>query len=296
MDGWRFVSDTGEFHLESPQATSALYFPLVNEAGMIAVVTPLLHGDVKTGQHTFLTPPVSVEDLHNTRSGRNFWVYSPKHGVWSAAGCSARQTVRHFSPGEDPVSLDAGFLWQRLTRVWTAAGLQAEITSFVPAAREQVELMKVVLTNQGSETLELTPTAAVPIYGRSADNLRDHRHVTSLLQRVECREASVLVCPTLSFDERGHRPNRVTYAVLGAEGDGARPAGFFPLVEDFIGEGGSLDWPAAVVDPRRQNGCVLAGAAFAGYEAIGGDALPGHYPGSRRTAHVRASPRRPRWE
>ncbi|HVN52991.1 MAG TPA: cellobiose phosphorylase [Anaerolineaceae bacterium] len=270
MDGWRFIDDSGDFHLESPQATSGLYFPLVNEAGMISVVTPLLHGDVKTGQHTFLTLPVSVEDLHNTRSGRNFWVASEKHGAWSAAGNSARQTVQRFSPGEDAVSLDAGFLWQRLTRSWPASGLRAEITSFVPAARERVELMKVVLTNLGAETLELTPTAAIPIYGRSADNLRDHRHVTSLLQRVECRAAGVLVCPTLSFDERGHRPNRVTYAVLGVEGDGTRPAGFFPLVEDFIGEGGSLDWPAGVVDPVRQNSCVPAGTTCAGYEALGG--------------------------
>ena len=37
-----------------------------------------------------------------------------------------------------------------------------------------------------------------------------------------------------------HRPNSVTYAVLGAEGD-APPVSFFPVVEDFIGEGGSLE-------------------------------------------------------
>ena len=38
-----------------------LYFPLVNEAGMMSAITPLLHGDVKTGQNTFgskgITPP-----------------------------------------------------------------------------------------------------------------------------------------------------------------------------------------------------------------------------------------------
>ena len=52
-------------------------------------------------------------------------------------------------------------------------------------------------------------------------------------------EHGVLARPTLSFDERGHRLNTVTYAVLGAEGDGAPPASFFPAVEDFIGEGGT---------------------------------------------------------
>ena len=42
---------------------------------MMSVVTPTLHGDAKTGQNSFLTLPVSVEDLHNTRSARNFWVH-----------------------------------------------------------------------------------------------------------------------------------------------------------------------------------------------------------------------------
>ena len=112
-----------------------------------------------------------------------------------------------------------------------------------------VELMQVTLTNIGHAPLTITPTAAIPIYGRSADNLRDHRHVTSLLHRIRTVRHGVVVRPTLTFDERGHRPNTVTYAVLGAEGDGAPPVSFFPAVEDFIGEGGNLEWPAAVVQP-----------------------------------------------
>ena len=114
----------------------------------------------------------------------------------------------------------------------------------------------------------LTPTAAIPIYGRSADNLRDHRHVTSLLQRTICHRHGVLVRPTLSFDERGHTLNQVTYAVLGAEADGTAPAGFFADVEYFIGEGGTLDWPEAVV--ANQTATQVAGAAIDGYESIGG--------------------------
>ncbi len=43
----------------------------------------------------------------------------------------------------------------------------------------------------------------------------------------------------------------MTYAVLGAEGDGAPPLAFFPDVEDFIGEGGNLEWPQAVIEPER---------------------------------------------
>ena len=51
---WFFVDATGTFRLDDPQHTSYLYFPLVNEAGMMSVVTPTLHGDCKTGQHDFL--------------------------------------------------------------------------------------------------------------------------------------------------------------------------------------------------------------------------------------------------
>ena len=141
------------------------------------------------------------------------------------------------------------------------------MTSIVPPGDDCVELMQVTLTNLGDRPLAITPTAAIPIYGRSADALRDHRHVTSLLHRIRTERHGVLVCPTLTFDERGHRPNTVTYAVLGAEGDGAPPVAFFPVVEDFIGEGGSLEWPEAVVRPGTPG--LPAGSSVDGYEAMG---------------------------
>ena len=106
------------------------------------------------------------------------------------------------------------------------------------------------------------------MYARSADNLRDHRHVTSLLHRTICGTYGVLVKPTLSFDERGHQPNQLTYAVLGVEEDGTPPQGFFPVVEDFIGEGGSLDWPQAIVQAHEPD--FRSGMSVDGYEAIGG--------------------------
>jgi len=77
-----------------------------------------------------------------------------------------------------------------------------------------------------------------------------------------------VVKPTLSFDERGHQPNRLTYAILGAEEGGTPPEGFFPVVEDFIGEGGSLDWPQAIVKSHAP--VFLRGMSVDGYEAIGG--------------------------
>ncbi len=272
---WQFIDDKGTFALSDPQRNSYLYFPLVHEAGLVAAVTPTLHGDVKAGQHRFLTPPVSVEDLHMSRAARNFWVHVAGYGAWSAAGNSARQIAQNYvAEDAEQVDLQAGFLWHQVTRGNPAAGLQAEITNFVPsggdlpAEASLVELMQVVLTNVGPEPVTLTPTAAIPIFGRSADRVRDHRHVTSLLHRITTHPYGVLVRPSLAFDERGHRPNTMTYAVLGAEGNGTPPVAFFPKLETFVGPGGSLDWPQAAVEPGLAG--LDAGQRLAGYEAMGG--------------------------
>jgi cellobiose phosphorylase len=268
MTTWNFIDGQGTFELHAPHRTSALYFPLVNEAGMMSAVSPLLNGDAKTGQNTFVTLPVSVEDLHNTRSARNFWVVVDGTAPWSATGNSALQVAQTFdADAGDTVTLQAGLLWHQVTRENRRLGLRAEITSVVPAGDDPVELMQVTLTNTGDRPLALTPTAAIPLYGRSADNLRDHRHVTSLLHRIRTERHGVLVCPTLTFDERGHQPNTLTYTLLGAEAGGAAPLGFFPVLEDFIGEGGSLEWPEAIVKPGQA--ALPSGVSVAGYEAMG---------------------------
>ncbi|ASA20069.1 GH36-type glycosyl hydrolase domain-containing protein [Paenibacillus donghaensis] len=267
--GWRFTGTNGDFKLEQPESSSYLYFPLVNEGGMMSSVSPKLHGQVASGHNTFLTPPLSVEDLHNSRASRNFWIHLEGQGVWSAAGNSAKQNAEVYTDEADPVELEAGLLWHRVTRSSLQLGITAEITSFVPCGQDRVELMKVTLKNSGSEPLELTPTAAIPLYARSADDLRDHRHVTSLLHRTYTSAYGVEVQPALSFDERGHRINHTSYGVFGAEGNGAGPVGLFPVQEQFIGEGGSLDWPEAVV-LNTEAAEAVDGAALEGYEAIGG--------------------------
>ncbi len=265
MTGWTF-DDNAAFHLPAPHHARYLYFPLANEAGLLSVVTPLLHGDIKTGQNSFLTPPVSVEDLHESRAARNFWLQFPDAPPWSATGNSAAQRAACESE-QDQVALDAGFLWHRITRTSPLIGLRAIITNFVPPSADRVELMQVSISNTGDRPRTFAPIAAVPLYGRSADNLRDHRHVTSLLHRIVAHRYGVVVTPTLSFDERGHQPNRLRYAVLGTRSDGAAPRDFCPVLEDFAGARGSLDWPAAVVDSNTP--FCSAGQTFEGYEAIG---------------------------
>ena len=269
--GWHFIDDQGTFELKNPQNTSYLYFPLVNQAGMMSSITPMLNGDAKLDQNTFLLLPVSVEDLHNTRSARNFWVQINGQ-PWSVTGNSAEQISKGFSSADEDVILKAGPLWHSIARQHPETGLRATVLNFVPAADDTVELMLVTLTNNGTQNLELKPTAAIPIYGRSADNLRDHRHVTALLHRTFCHPYGVLVRPTMSFDERGHEENEMIYAVLGIEDDGSPPAGFTPLVEDFIGEGGCLTWPKTALEENP--GMHPPGSKFEGFESIAGLHFP----------------------
>ena len=269
--GWHFIDDHGTFELKNPQNTNYLYFPLLNQAGMMSSVTPMLNGDAKLDQNTFLLLPVSVEDLHNTRSARNFWVRINGE-PWSVTGNSAEQISKRFSSADEEVTLQAGPLWHSITRQHSKTGLTAKIVNFVPATEDTVELMQVTLTNNGKQSLKITPTAAIPIYARSADNLRDHRHVTALLHRTFCHPFGVTVKPTMSFDERGHKDNEMIYAVLGIQGDGEPPMGFTPLIEDFIGEGGCLTWPKTIL--QENPNLYPDETKFEGFESIGGLHFP----------------------
>jgi len=266
LANYRFLDNMGTFYLEDPENNSYLYFPLAGEQGIKSAITPTLGGDIKTGQNQFILQPVSAEELHNNKSTRNFWCHIEGKGVWSATGVSAEQQSYKFSGKKEKTWLEAGILWHKVTRISDRFGLRSEITSFVPVSDCNVEIMYVEISNISFEPVTLTPTAAVPIYGRSADNIRDHRHVTSLLHRIKTTDYSVQVTPTMTFDERGHQRNTKTYFVSGISGNGDKPAGFYPLAEKFIGEGGSFEWPEAIVKTLP---AVKSGELFEGYEAIG---------------------------
>src|ERR1035437_6764543 len=94
--GWEFLDKTGAFSLPDPQYSNYLYFPLVNEGGIFSAITPKLTGDIKADQNTFFRQPASVEDLHNSRAARNFWVYIEGVGPWSVTGNSAAQLAMKF--------------------------------------------------------------------------------------------------------------------------------------------------------------------------------------------------------
>ncbi|MBU1125943.1 MAG: cellobiose phosphorylase [Candidatus Omnitrophica bacterium] len=251
---WRFIDSEGSFSIDAADCTAGLYFPLVNEAVMSSV-SPTLHGDSKTGQHTFLLIPASRIDLAVSRASRNFWVYRDKKRIWSATGVSklAEDTRK------EECGIRAGLLWHTIHRKNQRIGTSAEILSFVPSGNDPVEIMQVVLTNITSTTIEITPTAAIPLFCRSAENIRDHRHVTSLLQRVQRDPFGVIVKPTLLFNESGHHPNTTSFFVLGCDEKGRPPEYVFPTQELFCGERGDLEAPESVIHNRTPPNAPIQG-------------------------------------
>lgn len=268
MSRYSYTDRYGSFRMQKPEFNSYLYFPLAGESGLKASVTPLLGGDSKIDQNTFLLEPVSVENLHNSKSTRNFWCVLDEKKAWSATGASAEAEAHKGTPEEEESNLDAGVMWHRVERRSEKYSLVSEITSFVPCDDRTFEVMSVTVKNPGMEPVSFTPVAAIPLYARSADNIRDHRHVTSLLHRISVNEWGVEVTPTLTFDERGHRKNSLSYFVYGADDEGRGPEKCCPRTEDFIGEGGSFARPGGLW--KLEDNCwVTGGLEMAGGEAVG---------------------------
>ena len=115
MEKIRFLDEQGTFSLAQPENYSNLYFPVANELGLKGALTPNFGGDCKLDQNTFLLEPVSVENLHNNRGVRNFWV-GTENAFWSAVGASAAQEAQRFTPAQEDSTLTAGFMWQRVRR------------------------------------------------------------------------------------------------------------------------------------------------------------------------------------
>lgn len=263
---WRFTEEsrlpaTGVFSAVATEHIGRLYFPLVNEAGAFSWTSPQLHGGLAASHHEYLAPPLTAEDLPQTLLHRGVWLVLPGRPPWSVSGIAAAP------PG--PSVIDAGPGWFRLTRHHPDGDCCVSATLWCPAdVPWKLELMQVELTNASRRPLPVILYAALPIFARSADNLRDHRHVTALLHRVQRLPEGVIVSPTMSFDERGHRPNRTRYAVLALGPNGERPEGVWAVQEQFLGDGGTFAAPAAVW--QRWQGPDPRQAARPGQEAVGG--------------------------
>ncbi|MFZ2603835.1 MAG: cellobiose phosphorylase [Candidatus Omnitrophota bacterium] len=243
---WKFTDDLGSFISDNADKINTLYFPLCNSFPFMSSITPSLHGDIKTGNNSFLMEPVSRIGLSNSKISRNFWIYINPQKIWSATGVSKDIGIQKY----DTFKLEAGLLWHKTTRENKKMGLKAEITSFVPSSNEPVEIMLVNITNISAKTIKFTPAAAIPIYARSSNNLRDHRHVTSLLNRIKLDRFGVIVTPTLLFDETGHKKNKSSYFVFALNENSGCPQYIYPAQEEFCGEDSDLEAPAAIFKNR----------------------------------------------
>jgi cellobiose phosphorylase len=164
---YKFTDNLGSFKSFFADKITSLYLPLCNEM-LMSSISPDLHGDIKSNQNNFLLEPVSRINLSLSRASRNFWVYMEKDNIWSAAGVSKDlKQIR-----QDEFVLEAGQLWQRISRENKRIGLKSEILSFVPFGRDALEIMQVTITNKAKKKISFIPYAAIPLYCRSADNLR----------------------------------------------------------------------------------------------------------------------------
>ena len=72
--------------------------------------------DTKWNQNAFFMEPVSIANLHNNKSERNFWCCTKENGCWSAVGASAESEARKFGAEEDQTILEGSVLIYRSGR------------------------------------------------------------------------------------------------------------------------------------------------------------------------------------
>ena len=242
---YRFIDDQGSFVVPRDPQGFNLYFPLTDAAGSIlSSIGPNLAGDIKKDNERFLTVPAGIEDIRNNLlCRREFFVRA------------GRRLFRLSLPRAGD-SAEYGLLYQKLYK--RLPGISVEILTFVPCDIP-VELTRVRLTNTSKKKIRVVPTSFLPLFGRSEKNLRDHRHVSSLLNRVFLSSRGIVLKPTMIFDEKGHKVNKTNYFVFGYEGrmlgSGSRrpirfgrvkaPAGQFPTLDSFLGRSDILS-PEAV--------------------------------------------------
>ena len=90
MRGYHFLDERETFELNMPENYNYQYFPVAGEKGIKSALTPNFGGGSKRNQNEFLLEPVSVENLHNNRSTRNFWYYMEGNLVSDECICTDR--------------------------------------------------------------------------------------------------------------------------------------------------------------------------------------------------------------
>ncbi|MGS0972240.1 MAG: GH36-type glycosyl hydrolase domain-containing protein [Candidatus Izemoplasmataceae bacterium] len=255
------ISEDGSFVVEGVDQLSYTYFPMCNPYGMKSSISPNLGGDMTIDQNHFLLVPSVALDLRDSFYKRSVYVRVNNDFTWATSGLTASQTL---SP--DKVTMSGSFLIHQVTR--KNKYFTCDIESFVPVKDRHQELHKVTFKNTSDQQLTLKPVIGIPVYGRSADSVRDHRHVTSLLNKVEMMKYGVINQPTFSFDERGHIKNTTLYGVFSKCLNKEEIVGYYPTMDEFVGEGHTLYDPLVVKEDTKSH--YQVGDIVSGYEAMAG--------------------------
>ncbi len=253
---YQYFSDAASFKSSEAMSDRMLYFPLcgANNDSIKSSITPFLSGDIKIDKNRYLTKPFSREDLRSV--SRNFYLRSHDNVISFADKISNEHST-----------VEAGFLWHKVTKTFPKKGLELQALNFVPVSGENVELMKITCKNVSSKNISFTPTGCVPMFARALSNKHDHEHVTALLQTITQTKQGVIVEPTMLFNEEGHKDVQTTYFVFGFEDSGNAIKGTFPTMACFCGDAGTLREPQAVCENLDPKG--LTEKELNGEEAIG---------------------------
>ncbi|MBU1141909.1 MAG: cellobiose phosphorylase [Firmicutes bacterium] len=236
--------------IQTLRKNNGYYFPLFNLIGMKSSISPYFGGDLKLDYHHYALEPTTEVDLYSNIFSRNV-IFDIEGKYYFLNGQTSIQQ-------HDRLIYETDLLFQKVTR--SNKLFSIETTSYVPL-EDNVEVHQIILKNLSSHILPLQVSTAIPIYGRSADNLRDHRHVTSLLNKIEVIKSGIIVQPTLSFDERGHVENDTIYSVF-ADSTDMKINGYIPTFDKFI-DGGSLHFPKGLKN------ILDVGSHDEGFEAMG---------------------------
>ncbi|MCF7925334.1 MAG: cellobiose phosphorylase, partial [Candidatus Izimaplasma sp.] len=253
------VNPEGSFKIDNIDELSYTYFPLCNEHGLKASITPSLNGSLNIDQNTFFLLPTSNEDSHNSLMNRNVYLNVNDAFIWSITGNTPHQMIH-----QDQVKLEGDFLIHKITRQNEL--FESSIESFI-SSKDNIEYHKFRVTNNNNQSLTIKPVLNVPMYNRSADNIRDHRHVSSLFNRATLHPTGMTNQPTFLFDEEGHHKADHRYDIQFFT-TSTSVKNYWPILEEFIGEGYNLLSPNVVTNNNVSS--YKSDDTVTGYELTGG--------------------------
>lgn len=298
---WQFTQTdasappTGEFVAQGMEKWERAYLPLANEAGMLSWSSVKLQGSPARSFHEFFGFPLIMEDFTHVMVHRGFWLAREGREPFSLSAISPEGMKAHVG-GAPEATMEGGPGWFRVSRDDAGGEFRATATLWCPAESDELlEYMYVEVTNTGKKPLTLHPYAAIPIFARSADRLRDHRHLTTMLHRYRTHDHGVTVVPCMYFDERGHKVNRARYTALAFGPGGAAPVGLWTKQRDFLGEGGTYAAPQAVwklESPQKSDALPEAGEAVGAFRFAPLTLAPGKSAGYLLVSGISDDPAR----